>query len=119
MTVIPLADGTYEANCERCAWSFSLSSEELLGKLIKQHDERHAEPDRLATSLERAAALEPRDFRDGHRHTALCTQESCPGATRYFCVGPCIPRGNLAGCDGHPIPSRAMLVGASAAMRGR
>jgi hypothetical protein len=74
---LPLDDGTFEAVCDRCAWTFSLASEEVLGTLTRQHDERHAEKDRLAASLRRAELLVPRYFRSLHVHGQACTFEVC------------------------------------------
>lgn len=108
---VPLENGTYEACCDECDWTFALASETQLAIVAAKHSAMHAERERLRLAIARAAAREPRDFRDRHRHSAACTQESCPGA-RYFCSSyRCVPDGaQHVVCAGHAVPAREALV---------
>lgn len=59
----------------------------------------------------------------GHRHTASCTREGCPGSDTWFCAGPCVvflkDQENVGKpCAGHSIPSRAELVARSRRKKG-
>lgn len=124
MSTLVVPDGrAFEVTCDVCPeWRIVRSSEQSATYEAARHESRDARRLKAAQeAIEHFRTIEVKPSTRVHRHTAMCTQSSCPGADTWFCIGTCTvfskDREMGKACVGHRIPTREELVARSRARR--